>query len=38
MKKSAISQMQDCEKWGIMSDWRYSYMTMMPDYEAYVLD
>lgn len=30
--------MQDYEKWGIMADWRYSYMTMMPDYEGYVLE
>jgi isoleucyl-tRNA synthetase len=30
--------MEDFEKWGIMTDWRYSYLTMMPDYEAYVIE
>jgi len=30
--------MQDYTKWGIMTDWRYSYLTMMPDYEASVLE
>lgn len=28
VKSSAISQMQDYNKWGIMTDWRYSYLTM----------
>ena len=37
-KRSAVSQMQDYTQWGIMTDWRYSYLTMMPDYEASVLD
>ncbi len=38
VKKSAVSQMQDYTQWGIMTDWRYSYLTMMPDYEASVLE
>ena len=28
VKRSALSQMQDYNKWGIMTDWRYSYLTM----------
>lgn len=28
VKRSALSQMQDYAKWGIMTDWRYSYLTM----------
>ena len=27
-KRSALTQMQDYNKWGIMTDWRYSYLTM----------
>ena len=30
--------MRDLSKWGILTDFRYSYMTMMPQYEANVLD
>lgn len=30
--------MQDLVKWGIMTDWRYSYFTMMPAYESHLLN
>ena len=30
--------MNDLMKWGIMTDYRYSYLTMMPTYEANVLE
>ena len=30
--------MRDFSNWGILTDFRYSYMTMMPAYEATVLD
>ena len=31
-------QMRDLTQWGILTDYRYSYLTMMPAYEANVLD
>jgi isoleucyl-tRNA synthetase len=30
--------MEDYKQWGIMTDFRYSYFTMMPSYEANVLE
>jgi len=30
--------MNDLKKWGIMTDWRHSYYTMMPEYQAMVLN
>lgn len=30
--------MRDLSQWGILTDFRYSYMTMMPAYEANVMD
>jgi isoleucyl-tRNA synthetase len=30
-------QMEELQQWGIMTDWRYSYFTMMPAYQAMVL-
>lgn len=30
-------QMAEFQKWGIMTDWRYSYFTMMPAYQTMVL-
>lgn len=30
-------QMAELQQWGVMTDWRYSYFTMMPDYQATVL-
>ena len=38
MKDSIMMQMKDLTTWGILTDWRYSYMTMMPAYEANVLE
>ena len=38
VKDSIIGQMRDLTQWGILTDFRYSYMTMMPQYEANVLD
>ena len=38
VKDSIISQMNDLSKWGILTDFRYSYFTMMPAYEANVLE
>ena len=31
-------QMKDLTTWGILTDWRYSYLTMAPAYEANVVD
>jgi isoleucyl-tRNA synthetase len=33
-----LSQMESFSKWGIMTDFRYSYLTMQPLYESNVLD
>jgi isoleucyl-tRNA synthetase len=30
-------QMDELKTWGIMADWRYSYFTMMPTYQAMVI-
>ena len=38
VKDSIISQMNDLSKWGILTDFRYSYFTMMPEYEANVIE
>ena len=38
MKDSILMQMRDLSAWGILTDFRYSYLTMMPAYEANVLD
>ena len=32
VKDSMLLQMEEFGKWGIMTDWRYSYFTMMPAY------
>ena len=37
MKDSMMLQMEELQQWGIMTDWRYSYFTMMPAYQAMVL-
>jgi isoleucyl-tRNA synthetase len=29
--------MNELQQWGIMTDWRHSYFTMMPNYQAMVL-
>jgi isoleucyl-tRNA synthetase len=34
---SMMLQMNEMQEWGIMADWRYSYFTMMPTYQAMVL-
>ena len=33
-----MMQMKDLSTWGILTDYRYSYLTMSPQYEANVLD
>ena len=38
MKDSIMRQMKDLSRWGILTDFRYSCFTMMPSYEANVLD
>ena len=38
VKDSILVQMDDLSKWGILTDFRYSYFTMMPTYEANVLE
>lgn len=38
VKDSLLEQMNDHKKWGIMTDWRHSYYTMMPEYQAMVLN
>jgi len=37
VKDSMAVQMAELQQWGIMTDWRYSYFTMMPSYQAMVL-
>ncbi len=37
-KASILSQMESFSKWGIMTDFRYSYLTMQPLYESNVLE
>ena len=38
VKESILAQMSDLSKWGILTDFRYSYFTMMPTYEANVVE
>ena len=38
VKASAMAQMTEFSQWGIMTDWRYSYFTMQPEYQAMVLN
>jgi isoleucyl-tRNA synthetase len=38
VKTQTIEHMQSLEKWGILADYRYSYFTMQPSYEANVLE
>jgi len=37
-RDSILSQMEDYKQWGILTDFRYSSFTMMPLYEANVLE
>ena len=37
VKDSMMLQMSELQQWGIMTDWRYSYFTLMPSYQAMVL-
>ena len=37
VKDSMMAQMAELQHWGVMTDWRYSYFTMMPTYQSMVL-
>lgn len=37
VKDSIMVQMAELQDWGIMADWRHSYFTLMPQYQAMVL-
>jgi isoleucyl-tRNA synthetase len=37
VKDSMMLQMNELQQWGIMTDWRYSYFTLMPSYQAMVI-
>ena len=37
VKDSLMVQMSELQQWGIMTDWRYSYFTLQPSYQAMVL-
>ena len=37
VQDSMAVQMSELQQWGIITDWRYSYFTMMPAYQAMVL-
>ena len=38
VKLEAIQQMEAMQKWGVLGDYRYSYATSDPQYEANVLE